>query len=505
VNLHNTADSLLTDIEAMRPVYGDDWADDTIRSINSALSGIDAYTDQVKDDAAYWSRFEDESSYGAAMFDSGAESGEEFKRMLEEQTTPVKQPSPAYTDPSLPKAQQFGGMVTYTPYMMYNRQPADVKDFDSEAAESGMHETTFNHMMTVLQLEISEREQNSANLLATNLWAFNDNEAALNKLRKQQIKLVKANAGAYIGKYYDRMLVLAKKDTLTADENREAQLAAAALKKYAKDLYSFGSIYDKEKAGIANGCNVLAEILTDKSSPYKAMLYGALDSLPNLSAAYNDPEFKALMKTLNSFYISDSEVADLASQYNPFEDTKESYPGAYIFGNIVASLIQDAIPTGNFGLADEAVRGISGFAKSKLDDLVALLKKAFSATGKNGDDILKLAAKATGKSSDDILLELAKATGKNEDDIIKAFAEVANGGDDAARVLTGTAGDNVGDVATSQADNLDAWVDDWNTTNTNSTFDGMSGKPDEVPKAPDPEFNKPLEDVPPKGYNLASS
>jgi hypothetical protein len=47
----------------------------------------------------------------------------------------------------------------------------------------------------------------------------------------------------------------------------------------------------------------------------------------------------------------------------------------------------------------------------------------------------------------------------------------------------------------SQADNLDAWVDDWNTTNTNSTFDGMSGKPDEVPEAPAPNINKPLEDI----------
>jgi hypothetical protein len=44
-------------------------------------------------------------------------------------------------------------------------------------------------------------------------------------------------------------------------------------------------------------------------------------------------------------------------------------------------------------------------------------------------------------------------------------------------------------------------VDDWNTTNTNSTFDGMSGKPDEVPKATDPNFNTPLEETLLPRYN----
>jgi hypothetical protein len=158
VNLHNTADSLLKDIEAMRPVYGDDWADDAVRSINGALTGIDGYSSQVRDDALYWSRYKSEADYGAAMFGSGADSGEELKRMAEAkdtqalgltaaadpallevqqeyaeqapywmlkgQKTPVKESGPAFADPGLLEAQRFGDMVTDAQYMMLGGQAA---------------------------------------------------------------------------------------------------------------------------------------------------------------------------------------------------------------------------------------------------------------------------------------------------------------------------------------------------------------------------------------------
>jgi hypothetical protein len=231
----------------------------------------------------------------------------------------------------------------------------------------------------------------------------------------------------------------------------------------------------------------------------KAAGLGALDSIPGLSDTYSDVQNSQLMRDVNSFTMSDPEISSLANSHNPFEDTKKSNPVAYAFGNVLASLLLDAIPTAKLGLLDDAARGIKGFVSSKFDDLVALLKKASSATGKSGDDIVRLIAGATGKSSDDILRELAQATGKSVDDIVKAFAGVSGSGDDAARVLTAANGTT--DTAASQADNLDAWVKDWNTSNTNSTFDGMSGKADQVPETPDPEFNKPLEDVPPKGYN----
>lgn len=83
VSVQGAARYLLGQLQVLRGTYGDEWTDDTARNLVGKLSMLNNYADTVNRDATWWSRFSDEADYGAQMFASGAESGDDFRRMME--------------------------------------------------------------------------------------------------------------------------------------------------------------------------------------------------------------------------------------------------------------------------------------------------------------------------------------------------------------------------------------------------------------------------------------
>ncbi len=480
--LSDTAYSLLNDVEALRGVYGDAWANETIANIKSDLNSIAAYAGTVAEDAAFWAQFEDAADYGAAMFNAdmfekyGGLTYTEAKNKAAANEQIIGSP---IAPPELisEKLKENHWLAEYARSVMtsddvkreieekYKRldellqayNPGDTTSYENNRLayeigqiykelpilESWAYEYDMNRMLDALPTELKNALLNIPYLEDNRIKLYND--AAGDQSRLLAAEQYRQKINSTIAETKQSLKDLGYSNTEISDLITYAELLHDKAK-YEEHL--------KEKIAYAKAHPVAASIgsvIENFAGPLDE-LDTLIQVIRNAITGRNVPisDYTPIKQITGGAAAVRDTVADMIK-----ESTGSSFlSGLYKGGMTAADLLaQAALPGGGLGFADDAVRGATK-AASSTDDLAKLL-----AIPGNADDVLKTIA--TGKA-DDFVKTIATsktddfvkaiATGKS-DDLLKVIT--TGKADDILKAITsGKADDFVKAIATGKADNL---------------------------------------------------
>ncbi len=507
-----TAAYLINDYKAYRDIIGDDEADSQIASIRARLSALNSAVQLANTDAKYWSRYENEADYSAAMFDEKMyeQHGQSDYQALSQTAKDNEATIQTAMDPYVVNAasaqndwleDQAASIATADDYRILKKETEDEYSAVSELYND--HDTSAENMEIYNQKQALEQKLDNIDAIITEKEKqeyYTEMAAELYELPEQlmgdilnipyledeKIQLIGAGIGDYTASF--------------DSDNKRQELNARkeATKQQLRDLgYS-----DKEIEGFI----IYAGLVHDKEQSEAHMA-------EKQAYAEAHPLYASLGSVLENFFEPMELVDSLSQKFrnalrgeyipiNEYSQIKQHTGSADVIRDTVAGKIEDA--TGSELLSKLYEKGMS------TADIVAqtLATGGASSLGSLGKGLITV-AKSFG---DDFLRTFIKTYGDDAVRAIAAYGDDAaklalNSADDATKLLLSSGddlsrtalsyGDDIGKPLASTGDNM---IDDWYGL-VDDTVDGAASSWDDVANSLDDVANDALAAKPNTGYN----
>ncbi len=502
-----TAAYLINDYKAHRDIIGDEEADSQIASIRARLSALNSAVQLANTDAKYWSQFENEADYSAAMFDEkmyeqhGQSDYQALSQTVKDNETTIQTAMDPYVV-NAASAQndwledQAASIATADDYRILKKETEDEYSAVSELYNE--HDTSAENMEIYNQMQALEQKLDDIDAIITEKKKqeyYTEMAVELYEL-PEQLRSDVLNIPYLMDEKIELGYGMGDAETDTASDQINFQIAGIK-----KDLKELG--YSNKEI---NGFIIHAELLHDKDTYEKVMA-------EKQAYAEEHPLDASLASVLENFFGMLEPVDSLRQklrnairgEYIPTNDysvVKQHTDGADVTRDTVAGKIEES--TGSELLSKLYEKGMS------TADIVAqtLATGGASSLGSLGKGLIAV-AKSFG---DDFLRTFIKTYGDDAVRAIAAYGDDAaklalNNADDATKLLL-SSGDDLSKTALSYGDDIgkslastgDKMIDDWYGL-VDDTVDGAASSWDDVANALDDVADDALAGKPNTGYN----